>query len=115
MRDFSEFLNVIYNDTRNLGVAPNERALNYAATDALITQDIFRDVRTDSRFRKFEFDTLTVDRSPICRPESDCWDVTLFFYDPSELQRARRAARYTIDVSDSVPVLVGRRQNFTVR
>lgn len=115
IRDLAEFLNVAYNQTRNLGIASQDRALNYAATDAFILQGIFRDVREDSRFRDFEFDSFDVTKSPICRPDSDCWDVTLFFYDPSELRRARRGVRYTIDVSDTVPVVLGRKQDFSVR
>ncbi len=114
-RDLGEFLNVAYSQTRNLGITPQDRALNYAATDAFILQTVFRNVREDNRFRQFEFDSFEVSRSPICRPDADCWDVTLYFYDPNELRRARCAVRYTVDVSDVVPVMLGRRQDFTVR
>lgn len=114
-RDLAEFLNLAYSKTRNLGISSVDRALNYAATDAFITQGIFMDVRTDPRFRGYEFDDFNIARSPICRPDADCWDVELYFYDPSELRRARRVIRYTIDVSDAVPVMVGRRQDFTAR
>ena len=47
-------------------------------------------------------------KSPICRPGSDCYDVTLSFFNPKErLTVARKEYRFTIDVSDVVPVTVG--------
>jgi cysteine desulfurase family protein len=111
--DLVEFLQRVYDDTRNLGLTSQERALNYAATDALVLQGIFRDVR--AKFEGFEFDTFEVVRSPVCRPDADCWDVLLIFYDPTELNRARRAVRFTIDVSDVVPVMIGNRKDFSIR
>jgi hypothetical protein len=115
MRDLAEFLNTAYSQTRNLGVLPQDRAVNFAATDAFVDLQIFKKVRRTPRFRAFEFDSLDVTRSPICRPDADCWDVALYFYDPSELRRARRAFRYTVDVSDPLPVVTSRIQEFTTR
>ncbi len=112
-KDLAEFLHGVYDDTRNLGLTSQERALNFAATNALTLQMIFRDIRKE--FKGYEFDTFEVERSPVCRPESDCWDVLLIFYDPSELRRARRAVRFTVDVSDVVPNVVGRRRDFSMR
>ena len=109
----AQFLHRVYDDTRNLGLTSEDRALNYAATDALTLQTIFSDIR--ARHQGFEFDTFEVERSPICRADSDCWDVKLLFYDPSELRRARRVVRFTVDVSDVVPVVIGRRKDFSAR
>jgi hypothetical protein len=36
MRDLAEFLNTAYSQTRNLGVLPQDRAANFAATDAFV-------------------------------------------------------------------------------
>ncbi|MCP4549327.1 MAG: peptidase S8, partial [bacterium] len=53
-------------------------------------------------------DQIDVERSPICRPESDCWDVKLTFFNPTKrIEQARVVYRFTIDVSDVVPVTVG--------
>ncbi len=55
-----------------------------------------------------ELDGIDVEVSPICRPGSECWDVKLTFFDPARrLERARRVYRFTVDVSDVVPVTVG--------
>ncbi|HFZ8353073.1 TPA: peptidase S8, partial [Salmonella enterica subsp. enterica serovar Java] len=51
---------------------------------------------------------ITAVPSPISRPESDCWDVVMEFFNPKErLTVARKLYRYTIDVSDVVPVTIG--------
>jgi len=53
-------------------------------------------------------DTTEVERSPICRPGSECWDVKITFFNPSErLTQARHVHRFTVDVSDVIPVTVG--------
>jgi hypothetical protein len=63
-----------------------------------------------------ELDEIDVVRSPICRPESDCWDVKLTFFDPSRmLDRARKVYRFTVDVSDVTPVTVGSVRSWSVR
>jgi hypothetical protein len=38
---------------------------------------------------------------------SDCWDVKLKFFDPENSRRAKKIYRFTIDVSDTVPVTLG--------
>ncbi|MBQ4797523.1 peptidase S8, partial [Pectobacterium versatile] len=51
---------------------------------------------------------IGAERSPVSRPESDCWDVVLEFFNPKErLTAARKLYRYTIDVSDVMPVTIG--------
>jgi hypothetical protein len=63
-----------------------------------------------------ELDTIETERSPICRPDSDCWDVKLTFFDPERVfQRARKTHRFTVDVSDVVPVTVGPVRSWYVR
>lgn len=104
-----EVLDRIYYDYRNLGVTPQERALNYAATNAFqlsvaISQETLND-------RVIE--TIEVVKSPICRPDSDCYDVKLRFFDPDNLQRSRTVKRFTIDVSDVIPVTIGRMRSWS--
>ncbi len=62
-----------------------------------------------------ELDSIEVERSPICRPESDCWDVKLTFFDPTNrFERARQVHRFTVDVSDVIPVTVGEVRHWNV-
>jgi cyanobactin maturation PatA/PatG family protease len=98
------FLNRIYHQMRNLGVSPSERALNYAATNAFQVSGVFATALKEN----LELDSINASKSPICRPGSDCYDVVLTFFNPKErLTQARKEFRFTIDVSDIVPVTVG--------
>lgn len=97
------FLNRVYYELRNLGVAPQERALNFAATNAYQSRQAFADAAS----RRLVLDTISVTKSPICRPDSDCWDVQLAMFDPENERRASRVYRYTVDVSEILPVTVG--------
>jgi len=105
------FLNRVYYELRNFGVAPQERALNFAATNAFQAQVAF----AESAGRKLELDTINVTKSPICRPDSDCWDVELQMFDPENERRANRVYRYTVDVSEVLPVTVGTVRTWAVR
>jgi hypothetical protein len=52
-------------------------------------------------------------KSPIGRPDSDCYDVKLRFVDPENLQRSRTVKRFTIDVSDVMPVTIGQMRSWS--
>jgi cyanobactin maturation PatA/PatG family protease len=108
----NNFLLRIYHDLRNLGLTPRERALNYSATNAMLVSRVFEQALSET----MELDTIESERSPICRPESDCWDVKLTFFDPEKVfERARRVYRFTVDVSDTVPLMVGDVRSWSVR
>ena len=99
-----EALDRIYYDFRNLGITPQERALNYAATNAYqLSIAISKEKQNDQ-----VLDTIDIVKSPVCRADSDCYDVKLRFFDPENSQRAKRVHRFTIDVSDVIPVTIGR-------
>lgn len=101
-----EFLKRIYYELRNLGQSQEDRALNYAGTNAYNAHEVFKDAL--QRKEPLVLDRFEVERSPICRPESDCWDVKMLFFNPKGIfQDARTVYRYTVDVSDVVPVTVG--------
>ena len=107
----SQFLSRTYNEFRNVGISPQNRALNYSAMNAYNTKKIFNKMVGQG----MRLDTVEVDRSTICRPESDCWDVTYRFFNPEEvLTQARQVFQYTIDVSDLVPVAVGPLRNWQI-
>jgi cyanobactin maturation PatA/PatG family protease len=109
--DICNFLNRVYYELRNFGVAPQERALNFAATNAYQTQVAF----AESAGRNLALDSIQVVKSPICRPDSDCWDVQLQMFDPENERRASRVYRYTVDVSEMLPVTVGQVRSWAVR
>ena len=57
---------------------------------------------------RMDLDNIQVVRSPLCRPSSDCWEVELYFFFPDrQVQTVRKVYRFTVDVSDTVPVTVG--------
>jgi cyanobactin maturation PatA/PatG family protease len=106
------FLERVYHDLRNLGMTPQERAINYAATNALNAERIFEATLRE----EMQLDTIEVERSPIWRPESECWEVKLTFFNPRrQLEQARRVYRFTVDVSDVCPVMVGKMRSWYVR
>ncbi|MDF0551756.1 PatA/PatG family cyanobactin maturation protease [Kamptonema sp. UHCC 0994] len=102
-RTLSSFLNRIYYDLRNLGTTSQDRALNFAATNAFQAASTFAQAVAEG----MELDSITVEKSPFCRPDSDGWDVKLKFFDPENSRRAKRVYRFTIDVSDIIPVTLG--------
>jgi cyanobactin maturation PatA/PatG family protease len=106
------FLQKVYHELRNLGVTAEDRAINHAATNAYQIGQVFESVLKET----MELDSITVERSPICRLDSDCWDVKLhFFYPEREFQTVRKVYRFTVDVSDVVPVTVGPMRSWFVR
>jgi hypothetical protein len=106
------FLDRVYHEVHNLGVLPQERALNYAATNALTVAQVFAAALGDD----MELDSINVVPSRVCRPGSDCWDVELYFFYPQRpVQTVRRLYRFTVDVSDVVPVTVGEVRTWSTR
>lgn len=97
------FLNRVYYDLRNLGLTSQDRALNFAATNAFQAASTF----SDAVAAGMELDSINVQKSPFCRIDSDCWDVQLKFFDAENSRRAKKVFRFTIDVSDLVPVTLG--------
>lgn len=102
-RTLRSFLNRIYYDLRNLGTTSQDRALNFAATNAFQAASTFAEAVATG----MELDSITVEKSPFCRLDSDCWDVKLKFFDPENSRRANKVFRFTIDVSDLLPVTLG--------
>jgi hypothetical protein len=110
--DVRSFLERIYYELRNLGITSQERSINFSATNALNAAKIF-----DAALKeKMQLDVIEVERSPVCRPDSDCWDVKLTFFDPAnQFTRARKVYRFAVDVSDVCPVMVGPVRAWSVR
>ncbi len=111
------FLTRIYYDLRNLGQNSPERALNYAATNAfqyvdglikvLKSQPLSGTGSSTAQAVTMQLDSIEVEKSPFCRMDSDCWDVKIKFFDPENKDRAKKVMRFTVDVSDIMPVTLG--------
>jgi hypothetical protein len=94
----------------NDGTHSHVRAINYLVTNpaqlawsaAIVSAEGFR------------FDSLTVRRSTLNRPYSDCWDIDLIFKDPDRSARARLLHRHTVDVGDILPVSIGRPRTWSL-
>jgi hypothetical protein len=64
--------------------------------------------------QNLKLDKVDVERSAVCRPGSECWDVKLTLFDPvRRYERAREVYRFTVDVSEVIPVTVGRVRNWS--
>jgi cyanobactin maturation PatA/PatG family protease len=106
------FLDRVYHGQRNLGLTPQDRAINFAATNAFAFEKVYEAALKE----KMELESVNVVRSPICRPGSDCWDVEVYFFYPErQVQTVRRVYRFTVDVSDLVPVTVGPTRSWFTR
>ena len=104
------FLQRIYYDLRNLGQTSSERSINFSATNTFqYANAIATILQFDSPEREavLQLDSIDVEKSPFCRMDSDCWDVKIKFFDPENDRRAKKVLRYTIDVSDLMPVTLG--------
>jgi cyanobactin maturation PatA/PatG family protease len=107
----TDFLNRVYYDLRNLGITAEERALNYSATNAVQVRGV---IQSTTR-QELDLDTIAVKKSPVCRPDSECYDVELSFFNPNNTNIATRIFRFTVDVSDVVPVTIGAPREWTKR
>ncbi|MGE6740926.1 PatA/PatG family cyanobactin maturation protease [Allorhizobium pseudoryzae] len=99
------FLERVYFEIRNPGQEPQDRALNFAATQAYQVERVFENAMKQD----LQLDGIEVEKSPIARPGADSWDVKLTFFNPMRrLEEARMIFRFTVDVSDVIPVMVGK-------
>lgn len=109
-KSLRSFLQRVYYEFRNLGQADRDRALNFAATNAFqATASISEAVAVG-----MELHSIEVEKSPFCRYGSSCWDVKLKFFNPDNTSRAKKVYRFTIDVSDLMPVTLGKVRSWSV-
>ena len=69
----------------------------------------------ESAGRQLALDTINVVEESDLSPDSDCWDVQLQMFDPENERRASRIYRYTVDVSEVLPVTVGTVRTWAAR
>lgn len=108
----TNFLERVYFELRNLGRAPHERAINFAATNAFEVERVYeRAIGED-----MELDTIEVEPSAVPPPGANCWDVKLVFFFPNRpTPGVRRLYRFTVDVADVVPATVGPMRSWSIR
>ncbi len=93
----------------NIGLSAADRALNHATTNLYNLGDTF----VKKLSHNYELDDIQIERSKHCRPDSDCQDVIISFFKPSDrLGSSRHVFRFTIDVSAVIPVAVGEVQEW---
>jgi len=107
----TDFLNRIYYDLRNLGITAEERALNFSATNAVQVAEVINSATSNH----LDLDSISVKKSPVCRPDSLCYDVELSFFNPDNTNVASRIFAFTIDVSDVMPVSIGTVRSYARR
>lgn len=106
----TNFLNRVYHDLNSLGQTSRDRALNFAVTNIYQVTSVFLEALKEGR----TFAGVKIEKSPFCRLQSDCWDVILDFVDPENPERAIKVFRFTIDVSDIMPVTIGQLKSWFV-
>ena len=103
------FLDRVYYDLRNLGVLSSDRALNFAATNAFQAATVFSEALGSG----MQLEDIATEPSPFARADADAWDVKLKFFDPDNTRRARKVYRFTVDVSEMMPVTLGEIRSWT--
>ena len=103
------FLDRVYYDLRNLGVLSSDRALNFAATNAFQAATVFSEALGSG----MQLEDISTEPSPFARADADAWDVKLKFFDPDNTRRARKVYRFTVDVSEMMPVTLGEVRSWT--
>ena len=108
----TSFLERVYFELRNVGRAPHERAVNFAATNAFEVARVYEHaIRQD-----MELETIEVEPSAVPPPGTNCWDVKLVFFFPNRpAPGVRRLYRFTVDVADVVPATVGPMRSWSIR
>ncbi|HBE16704.1 MAG TPA: peptidase S8 [Cyanobacteria bacterium UBA11149] len=104
------FLQRVYYDLTNLGRTAKDRALNFAVTNVFQAAYSFAEAISTG----MQLDSIEVNKSLFCRINSDCWDVKLKFFDPENSRRAKKVYLFTIDVSDTIPVTLGKIRSWAV-
>jgi cyanobactin maturation PatA/PatG family protease len=112
----ASFVQRVLYDFRNLGIAPEDRALNAAITNVigivnfLIENNL--DLPDDDKDKIPDFplalQDIRVQSSPYCREGSQCYDVQAIFFNPKDVRAPRTYVRSTFDVGDVVPIAIGR-------
>lgn len=98
----AELLDRLDEETRNPGRSAADRALNFASTQHGQWLGLVKNELKGA----FEIDDVFEPRpGEHCRAGSDCWDVEVALFNPSDVRATQVVVRQSIDVSDVVPVV----------
>ena len=93
----------------NKGAEKTDRALNYV-TSRFYTMGSPLAMKL---LKGYELEYIRVEKSSFCRPDSDCQDVTICFFQPKARQKmAKHLFRFTVDVSQPIPILMGTQKDW---
>lgn len=99
----------LFYELRNLGLTPADRAKN--AMNVYEIGGIVAQMQKESQTQAIE--SVQAEKCPVCRPNSDCWDVVLTTFDPLHvMEKAKIVYRVTMDVADVIPVEIGELQQW---
>lgn len=110
----TKILEKIYYEHQNLGIRPQDRAINYAASNTTELKKMLEEALTNEAGTMF-FDNIECEPSEICRPGSECWIIKVNFFVHDQTDRSRLMFRFSVDVSDVVPVSLSDRMDWYVR
>jgi hypothetical protein len=108
----------LFEEIRNPGRSGNDRALNHASVQLLqfISRNITKFVDPSAAPPlELELDGIRTAPAKSVRANSEPYTVEVSFLDPSNVERASVVVSITIDVSDSVPVVVDGPRDFRRR
>lgn len=112
VEEFQNFLDRVYYELRNMGQSAEDRALNFAATNAFQAANVF----AKTQKKGLVLGDISTAPSSIQRANSECWEVRLNFFDPSDRSSGLQIeAAFTVDISEQVPVTVGKTRFWYVR
>ena len=101
---YANFFQRFFYELRNLGRTSAERAINFGGTTVFSLGELFTGKIDDD----LALHRIEVSKSLIAPQGGDCWDVSLLFFHPRQmLERSREVLRFTVDVSQEIPVRVG--------
>lgn len=104
-RRANNLVNQLTYQLQNLGLSSADRAINHIVTNM---HNVLNSVFVTKINNGYELATIRAVKSDICRPDSDCQDVFLTFFNPTKrLELAKQVYRFTVDVSKVIPVSIG--------
>lgn len=104
------FLRRMESAAQNVGIAPQDRALNYAVSNLLFLVKGLTDIFKEG----YIFDQVEIARSALCHPDAECFKVQSIFFS-QDLAKARRVIEYTVDVSGVIPIKLAKEVQYSIR
>ena len=103
-----------------IGTAAAEPAPVAAASKTSVEQKSAQG-QSAAKKKVIRLDAITVEKSPICRLDSDCWDVKLKFFDPDQSACTARPTSISFEcfsvkpLESAIPLMPSRSATFVFR